>query len=137
MRKLPVEIIKDKSGVTLVELIIGIVMFSILTISVSLIFAPTLDIYVQVNELAELNSLANNIANQIAADLTRAGDVRIIGDGTANEILEMDIAGAVTDYKVDSNGLAAKNSKLLMGAPYYKHKTVDIKYEELQINNKP
>jgi len=64
--------LKDKKGLTLIEVLVGCMMFAIITIAVSTVLAPTLMAYVRANNFAEYNTLVDNVANQILSDLSRS-----------------------------------------------------------------
>ena len=66
------KLLKSKKGFTLMELIVGILMFSIIAIVVSTALSPTLFAYMRANDFAEYNSLLDNIANQIINDLNQS-----------------------------------------------------------------
>jgi hypothetical protein len=57
---------------TLMELIVGILMFTIISIVLSMLLAPILSSYTRANDFAEYNALLDNIANQIISDLSQA-----------------------------------------------------------------
>jgi len=67
-------ILSNKKGMTLMELIVGMVMFSIISVSISMLLAPTLFAYMRANDFAEYNALLDNIANQIISDLSQSTD---------------------------------------------------------------
>lgn len=64
--------LKNKKGFTLVELIVGIIIFAIISLAVSMLLTPTLFAYMRANDFAEYNSLLDNIANQIISDLSQS-----------------------------------------------------------------
>ena len=66
------KILKNKKGLTLIELIVGILMFIIIAIVVSTSLAPILFSYVRANDFAEYNTLLDNIANQIIGDMAQS-----------------------------------------------------------------
>jgi len=66
------KILKNKKGLTLMELIVGMVMFVLISITVSMVLAPTLSAYMRANDFAEYNALLDNIANQIIIDLSQS-----------------------------------------------------------------
>ena len=56
------------------ELIVGMVMFTIISITISMLLAPILSAYTRANDFAEYNALLDNIANQIINDISQATD---------------------------------------------------------------
>jgi len=81
--------LKNKKGLTLLELIVGLLIFSIIAVAVSTTLAPTLFAYMRANHFAEYNTLLDNLANQIISDISQANslidtnelDVLITGTG--------------------------------------------------------
>ena len=72
------KIFKSKKGLTLMELIVGMLMFSIIGVAVSLTLAPTLMAYTRANDFAEYNTLLDNVANQIINDLSQLTQTPVI-----------------------------------------------------------
>ena len=66
------KILKSKKGLTLMELIVGILMFTIISITISMLLAPILMSYTRANDFAEYNALLDNIANRIVNDLSQS-----------------------------------------------------------------
>ena len=69
------KIFKNKKGLTLMELIVGMLMFAIIGLTISTSLAPTLMAYMRANDFAEYNTLLDNVANQIISDMTQAREV--------------------------------------------------------------
>jgi hypothetical protein len=57
---------------TLMELVVGILMFTIISITVSMLLAPILMSYTRANDFAEYNALLDNIANQLINDISQS-----------------------------------------------------------------
>jgi len=66
------KILKNKKGLTLIELVVGLVIFGIISVAVSASLAPTLFAFMRANDFAEYNILMDNIANQIISDLSQS-----------------------------------------------------------------
>jgi len=66
------KIFKSKKGLTLIELVVGMVIFGIISTAVAASLAPTLFAFMRANEFAEYNLLLDNIANQILDDLSQS-----------------------------------------------------------------
>jgi len=62
----------SKKGMTLVEFIVGLLLFAIITTVVSAVFTPIFRVQLRARELAECNALLDNIANQMINDLSEA-----------------------------------------------------------------
>lgn len=79
MKKL-LKILKNKSGTTLMELIIGMVISVIIAAYVSAILAPMLTVFNRSNDLAEVNTLLDNISEEMINDFSRATAIVVDGD---------------------------------------------------------
>jgi type II secretory pathway component PulJ len=73
-----IKILKNKKGVTLMELIVGLFLFAVVTTSVAAIVAPILRAHAHASDLAEVNTLLDNLANIIISDLSSATDALVI-----------------------------------------------------------
>ena len=62
----------NKKGITLIELIISIMVLSIIIIAVTTVFAPIYRTYEQANDLAEVNTLLDNVSSVILDDVAKA-----------------------------------------------------------------
>jgi len=76
------KLLKTKKGFTLIELIVGLVIFGIISVAVSALLAPTLFAFMRANDFAEYNILLDNIANQIISDLSQSTDEPEFTEGT-------------------------------------------------------
>jgi len=117
-------LLKNNKGFTLTELIVSMLILSVITVSVSAVFAPVLKTYEQANNLAERNTLLNNAANQIIGDLSEASrplDVPAHNDITITIDGQDDII-----YSRGSDGTLLKNGVSVLSKNYYKKKSVDF-----------
>ena len=92
--KLIRKIMNNKKGLTLMELIVGLLMFSIIAVAVSMSLAPTLFAYMSANDFAEYNALLDNLANNITSELSQATSVEtfnnnvwMINNADVNDLL--------------------------------------------------
>ena len=90
------KLLKCKKGLTLIELIVGIVMFSIIAIAISTALAPTLFSYMRANDFAEYNALLDNIANQMINDLSQSTDKPVFDDTAGAGGWAIDNSGRLT-----------------------------------------
>lgn len=120
------KILESKNGMTLIELIVGMVLFVIVVTAVSTILVPMLKVYARANELAEYNTLLDNAANKIIGDLTNATALLKHLD-VENEIsITIDNPDDV-QYSIDSNsGVLLKNGTPVLSKDYYKNKSVSF-----------
>jgi len=121
---------------TLVELIVGMLLFAIIAASVSAILVPMLRIQSHANELAEQNALLDTVANQIIGNLSSA-TVPLKNPGADNEIyITVDNPDDVK-YTVDeSNGIMLKNGSPVFSKSFYKNKSISFFCKETQDDSK-
>ena len=118
------KILRNKKGVTLIELIVGMVLFTIITTSITAVMVPMLRNYAKANELAECNTLLDNVANQIISDISVA-TAPVAHTEFADIIsITVDSPGDVTYTVID--GLLQKNGAPVLAKSYYKNKSVSF-----------
>ncbi|MCL1819031.1 MAG: prepilin-type N-terminal cleavage/methylation domain-containing protein [Oscillospiraceae bacterium] len=123
------KILKNKKGTTLVELLVAMLLFVIVTTSASTIMFPMLKLQIGANEYAEYNTLLDTVANYIISEFSGAvPDGTPIaagsnylgffkGTGTA-ELTVVPVAGS------NSGGILHRNGRPVLHEDYYKMKTV-------------
>ena len=79
----------NKRGVTLTEMIVAIAVFSIMVVAVTTVFAPMMNTFRRANNLAEANTLLDNIAAIMLADLNSAVN-QVVLDGYGQVALDDD-----------------------------------------------
>lgn len=72
--------LQDKSGMTLIEVIVAMLIFAVFSVSVSAVMAPILNIYYRTNQLSELNALADDIVEQVSNDISISSSKPIVVD---------------------------------------------------------
>ena len=107
----------------MVELIVGLLLFMILTTAVSTLFLPMLRAFSRANDLAEINMLLDSVSNEILGDVRVADIVKIDSSGIATELKVDNVA----EYSVDG-GLLTRNGWAVFDRGYYKGKTVALEY---------
>jgi len=131
------KVLKNKKGITLVELIVGLLLLSIIVAAAGSTIAPMLKVYSKANEIAEWNTLLDNIANQMVSELTEmteAVDIDALPGAGANNISF--IAGWRTiEYTVEADGMLRKSINsavphLVLPADFYKRKSVSFSIRE-------
>jgi len=146
--KILTKIIKNKKGLTLMELIVGILMFTIISVTVSMVLAPILSAYTRANDFAEYNALLDNIANHLINDLSQSTEPPDFNNGwtdpanpardefltitTQNRIIHY----AVTDGILQREGVIDEDGDLVrrwfdvFSEDFYKRKLVSFMIEE-------
>ena len=67
----------DNKGLTLLELLIALVLFVIITVAATTAFMPTFNTYLKANELAEVNTILDNVSALIMEDVIMAESINI------------------------------------------------------------
>ena len=70
-----INLLINKKGLTLIELIMAMLVMTIIMIAVTSAFLPTLKAYEKANDLAEVNTLLDNISTLILNDVNRAVEI--------------------------------------------------------------
>ena len=137
------KLLKSKKGFTLIELIVGLVIFGIISTAVATLLAPMLFAFIRANEFAEYNILLDNLANQIISDLSQSTEPPgfVAGgdqpDGTWNNVT-ITTPAAIVRYTVegaDNRGILIRE---INGEPhrvftedFYRRKLVSFKLNYL------
>ena len=117
--------LKCNKGLTLVELVITMVICAVIMTTVAAIFPTVLRSYEQANSLAERNTLLNNLANQITADLSDLSkQVSEENLGVKNRLSFTTGQGEIV-YGVEG-GVLLKNGSEVFSKDYYKNKSVEF-----------
>lgn len=121
------KLLKNKHGMTMIELIVGMLVFSIIAISVSTILVPTLRAYAKANDLAEINTLLDNLSAEILDDISRADKVTLSG-GSTNLRIETNVNTVIYDIgaSAPNEGLLCRDGTPVLHEDYYKGKTVRL-----------
>lgn len=129
-------LLKDKKGTSLMELMVAMIIFAMIATSVTMILVPTLREYGRATELAQINSMVNNVGNEISSDLSQSTESAAIP--TSNTI---DIQIGNNQVTYTSQGTSNGKSQLLrsynggslsplFSDAYYHDKGVVVSYTE-------
>lgn len=128
-------ILKNRKGMTLIELLIGMLIFSIIMAAVSSVFAPTLRVYYSAIELAECNSLLNSLSAEILHDISRAekksdGSAGITASSTSILIHRKTgtIEYGTKVYGASGKLLLTRNGTPVLGEQFYKGKSLILSF---------
>lgn len=116
----------NKKGMTLLELLVGLLLFSILTATASAVFSPIVKTFEAANNLSELNTLFDNLSSEMVSEIGKATQIDISADNK-----ELTINGFIT-YSVN-DGLLCKNGddSPIFNEQYYKGKTIEVDFNKL------
>lgn len=142
------KLLKTTAGMTIIEVLIALLLFTIITTSVTTIMVPTLTAYRNANDLAEVSTLANDVAAGIISSLEQATSNVVLTDPDAAapnkfSAIEIKSGSKTVSYRVKDGLLQEKtttNKPLDPTAPapdytntfdekYYKRKKVAAIYE--------
>jgi len=98
-------------GVTLIELIISMIVMAVIMIAATTVFMPILQAYQRANNLAEVNTLLDNISSLIMSDVASATEILDINDrpdlpdelGNLTRLFSLQTTFFI-DYFIDDNG---------------------------------
>ena len=120
------KLLRNKKGMTLVEVLVGMLVFTILVTLITWILVPITRFYTQTNDLAETNLLLDNLSNQMLDDLWGAVDVAASGTELT---IRTNADTVVYDIGTDNNeGLICKDDRPILDRKYYKGKTINLEY---------
>lgn len=129
MKKL-LSILKLKKGMTMIELVVGMLIFAVIASSVAAVLVPTLNAYMKANELAEVNTLLDNLSEEMLSDIARATAVSV-DDVAGNGKITIITGIGNIDYYVDTGVLCRAGGAgdvPVLEKRYYKGKSVAIDY---------
>ena len=115
------KILKNKKGVTLVELAVGMVIFSIVTASAIAVMVPMMRAMTRANVISEYNALLDNLANNIISEMsmvsydTNIPNPIIIDDNLINIVP----SGIV--FTIDEDGILLINGFSVLPKQYYRN----------------
>lgn len=127
--------LRCQKGMTLVEVIVSILLFAIISTTAAAALSPTVTAYRNANTLAEMNTLLDNLSEELLSDIGNAREITISAD-------EINIKADATTltYGVNDAGLLYRGSETTLVLPerYYKRKTMTIFFlnadEENELN---
>ena len=125
-----VKILKKKKGLSLMEILVGSLMFALIAVTVTSVLAPMMLAYSRANDFAEYNTLLDIVGNRIANDMAQASEIR-----QENNPLIMVVRGSVITYTVDGNGvlltsIGDNDLSPVFPPRFYRGKTIDFSIDE-------
>lgn len=129
-------ILKNKSGMTLIEMIVAVLIVSILSVAVVSVLVPTLKTYTKANELAELNSILSIAGTEITTEMSRAVIAPSIESDGRKINIPVKESNSVTYFL--NNGILMKqldNNTSVHAIPkdVYNGKSLDVKYRKVKL----
>ena len=120
-----IKILKRKKGITLIEIIIGSLLFALVAVTVTTVLTPMLMTFSIANDLAEYNLLLDNIGNQIAGDMSQASEINFTGDTLIINTSSGEIIYSTTDGLL-VRSISGEPVNPVFAADFYKGKTVSF-----------
>jgi len=120
----------NNKGVTLVELIVAMVVMTVITISVAAVLMPLHSYYKRANDLAEVNTILDNISSLIMSDVANASRINPEPSAPANAFLIVTTTRNII-YAYDDDGLIIRSSVSgafipVLDKGYFKNKNVTV-----------
>ena len=133
---------QDKRGISLVEIMVGMLIFSIISITIIVIMFPTLNSINKTKDLSEMGIFADNISAEIINDIKMANSIEIAkvsGSGDTLTLVnqEHSIVYDTVDEKIKRNYDGQKDeggTKIfndIVSSKYYENKGVEVSYEAI------
>ena len=122
---------RNKKGVTLLEIVVGLMIMSVLAVTAASLVMPVMRVYVNANELAEYNALLDNVANKMVRDLSLAAITEPQGLGTADDITITTNTG-ILHYTISNGsggneaGVLLRNNTPVFSKLHYRNKSVSF-----------
>ena len=91
--------LKNKKGMTLIEIIVGSMLFVLVVVTVFTVLSPMMLAYSRANDLAEYNMLLDDIGNRIVNDIAQASEI------TQLNPLTMTIDSVQVTYSIENGSL--------------------------------
>ena len=136
------KIAQDKRGISLVEIMVGMLIFSIISMTIIVIMFPTLNSINKTKDLSEMGIFADNISAQIINDTKMANIIELSKESEPGDTLtlvnqEHTIVYKVIDGRIKRNYDAQKNENGamifndLVSSKYYENKSVNVSYDTI------
>ncbi|MCL2254515.1 MAG: prepilin-type N-terminal cleavage/methylation domain-containing protein [Lachnospiraceae bacterium] len=129
---------KCNKGLTLVELMVSLAVFMVVITTVTAVLIPIPRLYARSVELSEWNTLLDNVANVMIADLSRATESLIINVGFPPDIILINIENIDIPYTV-VDGILIRDGLQVLPREYYRDRSVsfELRNTDLEGNALP
>jgi len=122
-----ISIIKSKCGMTLMEVLVGGILFALVAATATAVLAPMMLAQSRANDFAEFNTLLDNLGNKIISDISQAEDVNFSGGtGDVNGILSLTINSEEIIYIINTDGILERNGVFVFHPDFYRGKTISF-----------
>lgn len=120
--------LKNKKGVSLMEILVASLIFAMITVAVTAILTPMVMAFVRANEFAEVNSLLDNVGNAIISDMSLAvDDIEINSDDDISILTR----NGIISYTISDDGFLMVESgnldpRLVFPREFYGNMTISF-----------
>ena len=135
------KIAEDSKGISLVEIMVGMLIFSIISITIIVIMFPTLNSINKTKDLSEMGIFADNISVEITNEIKMANTIEITKDSNEDTLTivnqEHTVVYKTIDGRIKRNYDAQKDEdgnlifSDLVSSKYYENKGVKVHYEAI------
>jgi len=116
-------VLKNKKGMSLMEILVGTLMFALIAVTVTAVLAPMMLTFMRANDLAEYNKLLDNVGNIIVSDISRASEA-LPESGENSAVITVSTGNTVV-YTAPAGSLL-RNGEPVFPAGFYKGKTISF-----------
>ncbi|MCL2084960.1 MAG: prepilin-type N-terminal cleavage/methylation domain-containing protein [Oscillospiraceae bacterium] len=113
----------NKKGMTLMELVVAMLVFSVVSGAAAFVIAPIITVYHRANDLAECNTLLDSLSLELLGDIADAKSGAVIAPDEITFNTNTTIS-----YSVNGDGWLCKNGSLVLDKAFYKRKTLKLEF---------
>ena len=129
-----IKVLLNKKGTSLMEILVGSLMFALLAVTVSTVLTPMIMAMTRANDLAEYNTLLDNVANQITSDITQAIAPLELGQNTITIITNKGTLTYCLRNEKTNGGIlqiieGENPARDVFSPGFYKHKLISFSAE--------
>jgi len=114
-----IKLLKGKKGITLIEIIVGMFLLSMVVLTVSAVITPMMKTFTTANDFAEYNTLLDSVGNRIVSDMAQSSAI------TNLDPLTIVINSEAIVY-TDTGGSLQRNGVPVFPEGFYRRKAIDF-----------
>ena len=122
------KILRNKKGMSLIEILVGSMLLALVVITVTAAISPMLMAFTRANDIAEYNMVLDSVGNRITSDVAQASDRDFTGG-----VLTLTVNSEQVVYTV-VDGHLRRNNIPVFPAEFYKGKQIDFSFSGEQPN---
>ena len=121
------QVLNNNKGLTLFEMLLAMIVFAVITLAAVSVFAPAINTYVRANNLAEVNTLLDNVAGLIMEDVASMTDEITGGPQLPFTIFTTrDVV-----YNVNTDGMITRNGVALFDEGFLRRMSMSAELAEV------